>query len=162
MAGRRGHVLIMSLSNSSSWFRTGAGPRREEGREKRQGKREMEPGKEMWSQADRYSQRREDTDAEESETKKMTEVDRKRATREKVSGKEAEDRSPQRTDGEREGRKREYGEKGDRGDIWKTWGGELSEHPILEEEVGVGDDGGEIVRSVGGGKWCQRLKESRF
>ena len=78
VAGRRVTSAFMSLSNSSSWFRTGARATEKERREKDR-ERERWSQEKMWSQADRYSQReREDTDAKESETKNMTEVDIKR------------------------------------------------------------------------------------
>lgn len=107
----------------------------------------------MWSQANRYSQRnREDTDAKESETKKMTEVDIKREQlgEKEVSGKEA--KRPITTKDRWRERRKEKGiwRKGRQGGHWKTRGGELSEHPILEEgSLGVGDDGEEIVRRHG-------------
>lgn len=94
VAGRRVTSAFMSLSNSSSWFRTGARATEKEGREK-------DRERERWSQEKRCGVRwtdvarereREDTDAEESETKKTTEVDRKREQlgEKEVSGKEAE------------------------------------------------------------------------
>lgn len=57
VAGRRVTSAFMSLSNSSSWFRTGARATEKEGQEK-DGKGEMEPGQEMRNQIDRYSQKR--------------------------------------------------------------------------------------------------------
>lgn len=59
VAGRRVTSAFMSLSNSSSWFRTGARVTEKEGQAReRQAKEEMEPGKEMRSQKDRYSQKK--------------------------------------------------------------------------------------------------------
>lgn len=113
----------------------------------------MEPGKEMWSQADRYSQReREDTDAEESETKKMTKVDRKREQLGEKKCQVKRQRDQITTKDRWRERRKEKGiwRKGRQGGHWKTRGGELSEHPILEEGgLGVGDDGEEIVRRCG-------------
>ena len=109
VAGRRVTSAFMSLSNSSSWFRTGARATEKERRWSQE---------KMWSQADRYSQReREDTDAKESETKNMTEVDIKREQlgEKEVSGKEAKrpDHHKRQMEKEKEGKgnmeKRETG-----------------------------------------------------
>lgn len=77
VAGRRVTSAFMSLSNSSSWFRTGARATEKEGREK-DGKGEMEPGKEMRNQIE-IVRRGERTGVKEPETKKMTEKDRKKS-----------------------------------------------------------------------------------
>ena len=82
----------------------------------------------------------------------MTEVDIKREQlgEKEVSGKEAKrpDHHKRQMEKEKEGKGNM--EKGRQGGHWRKRGGELSEHPILEEgSLGVGDDGEEIVRRHG-------------
>lgn len=143
----------MSLSNSSSWFRTGARATEKKGEKDRERER-WSQGKEMWSQADRYSQRKRERrhrcrrirDQENDRSRQK----RRQLGKKKCQVKKQRDQITQRTDGEREGRKREYGEKGDREDIGKHGGRELSEHPMWKRKfAGVGDDGEEIVRRRG-------------
>lgn len=139
VAGRRVTSAFMSLSNSSSWFRTGARATEKEGQEKdRERKRWSQEKRRGVGWTDKVRKReREDTDVKGPEKKKITEVDRKREQLGGwwvgVSGKERE-----RPDHHRE-RWREKKGKGNmekreiEEDIGRHGGGELSEHPILEE-----------------------------
>lgn len=95
VAGRRVTSAFMSLSNSSSWFRTGARATEKEGQEK---DREIERWSQekrgiRWTDTGRKRAREEDTDVKEPEIKKVKEVDKKQKQlrgKEKVSGKERE------------------------------------------------------------------------
>lgn len=134
VAGRRVTSAFMSLSNSSSWFRTGARVTEKDGQEK-------DGGRERWSQEKRRgivwtdTVRKGEGDVEESETKKVTEVD---GDRERLKGKESarrRERNQTVTEDRRRAGKKKGVWRGERGGHWKTWGGELSEHPILKNGV---------------------------
>lgn len=143
VAGRRVTSAFMSLSNSSSWFRTGARATEKEGQEK---DREIERWSQekrgiRWTDTGRKRAREEDTDVKEPEIKKVKEVDKKQKQlrgKEKVSGKEREQITTE--DRWRERRKKKGAwRKGRWGDIGRHGGGELSEHLILEEQgLGLG------------------------
>lgn len=100
VAGRRVTSAFMSLSNSSSWFRTGARATEREGQEKG---RERDGARKRDSQMDKYSQKeRTQTSKDHRPRTKWQRLDRR------VVQRKATDQIPHRTDGVKT--KTEYGE----------------------------------------------------
>lgn len=128
VAGRRVTSAFMSLSNSSSWFKTGAQATEREGQEKGG---EKDGARKRDSQMDKYSQKeRTQASKDHRPRTKWQRVDRKRVIQRRAAG-----QIPHRTDGNRE---KERVCKRGRG---KTLGSGLSEHPILEKGgLGAGGD----------------------
>lgn len=95
VAGRRVTSAFMSLSNSSSWFKTGAQATEREGQEKGG---EKDGARKRDSQMDKYSQKeRTQASKDHRPRTKWQRVDRKRVIQRRAAG-----QIPHRTDGNRE------------------------------------------------------------
>lgn len=155
VAGRRVTSAFMSLSNSSSWFRTGARATEKEGQEKdREIQRWSQEKRSIrWTDTGRKRAREENTDVKEPEIKKVKEVDGKQKQlrgKEKVSGKETERPDYHRRQMERKKKEKGSMEERKMGGHWKTWGrGVVRTSHTGRARFGVGDDGEEIVRRHG-------------